>query len=47
MLSSFKYLKDTKKKVMPGGIICLTDKLLRIKENSYAIPVSSVINIKD
>ena len=46
MLSSFKYLNDTKKKVMPGGIICLCDKLMRIEENNYCIPISSVINIK-
>lgn len=46
MMSSFKYLKDTKKKLMPGGIICLNDKLFRIEENNYSIPVSSVIDIK-
>mgnify|MGYP004478037385 FL=1 len=46
MISSFKYLKDSKKKVMPGGIICLCDKLMRIEENNYCIPVSSVINLK-
>ena len=46
MLSSFKYLKDTKKKLMPGGIICLNNQLLRIEENNYSIPVSSVIDIK-
>lgn len=46
MLSSFKYLNDIKKKLMPGGIICLNDKLFRIEENNYSIPVSSVIDIK-
>ncbi len=46
MISSFNYLIDTKKKLMPGGIICLNDKLFRIEESNYCIPVSSVIDIK-
>lgn len=45
MISSFEYLKDTKKKLMPGGIICLNDMLIKIDENNYSIPVSSIINL--
>lgn len=45
MISSFEYLKDTKKKLMLGGIICLNDMLIKIDENNYSIPVSSIINL--
>ena len=27
-----------------GGIICLYDKLMKLDDNNYIIPISSVIN---
>ncbi len=44
MLKNFKYLEKTNMKIGQGGIICLYDKLMKLDENNYIIPVSSVIN---
>ena len=44
MMKNFKYLEKTNMKIGQGGIICLYDKLMKIDENNYIIPVSSVIN---
>ncbi len=44
MMKNFKYLEKTNLKIGQGGIICLYDKLMKIDENNYIIPVSSVIN---
>lgn len=45
MISSFKYLENSKKKIATGGIICLYDNLMKIDEKNYIIPISSVINV--
>lgn len=45
MVSSFKYLENSKKEVSTGGIICLYDNLLKLDEKNYIIPISSVINV--
>lgn len=45
MVSSFKYLENSKKEVSTGGIICLYDNLLKLDERNYIIPISSVINV--
>ncbi len=45
MISSFKYLENSKKEVSTGGIICLYDNLLKLDEKNYIIPISSVINV--
>lgn len=45
MISNFKYLENSKKEVATGGIICLYDKLIKLDEKNYIIPISSVINI--
>ena len=45
MISSFKYLKASKKEIGTGGIICLYDTLMKLDEKNYIIPISSVINI--
>ena len=44
MMKNFKFLEKTNMKIGQGGIICLYDKLMKIDENNYIIPVSSVIN---
>ena len=44
MISNFKILKKTNKKVGNGGIICCYDKLMHLDENNMIIPISSVIN---
>lgn len=44
MMKNFKYLEKDNKKIGTGGIICLYDKLMKIDENNYIIPLSSVIN---
>lgn len=43
MMKNFKYLEKTNMKIGQGGIICLYDKLMKLDENNYIIPVSSVI----
>lgn len=45
MISSFEYLKMGNKEIMPGGIICFTDRLMHIDKYNYSIPISSIINI--
>ena len=45
MISSFKYLENSKKEVSTGGVICLYDNLLKLDEKNYIIPISSVINV--
>jgi len=45
MISSFKYLENSKKEIATGGIICLYDNLMKIDEKNYIIPISSVINV--
>lgn len=45
MISSFKYLENSKKEIATGGIICLYDNLLKMDEKNYIIPISSVINV--
>ena len=44
MMKNFKYLEKTNMKIGQGGIICLYDKLMKLDEKNYIIPVSSVIN---
>ena len=44
MIKSFKYLEKSKKTIGTGGLICLYDTLMRLDENNYIIPISSVIN---
>ena len=44
MMKNFRFLEKTNMKIGQGGIICLYDKLMKIVENNYIIPVSSVIN---
>ena len=44
MISNFKILEKTNKKVGNGGIICCYDKLMHLDENNMIIPISSVIN---
>ena len=44
MMKNFKYLEKAEMKVGTGGIICLYDKLMKLDENNYIIPISSVIN---
>ncbi len=45
MISSFKYLENSKKEIATGGIICLYDNLMKMDEKKYIIPISSVINV--
>jgi len=44
MMKSFKHLEKTEMKIGQGGIVCLYDKLMKIDDNNYIIPLSSVIN---
>lgn len=44
MMKNFKYLEKDDMKIGTGGIICLYDKLMKLDENNYIIPLSSVIN---
>lgn len=44
MLKNFNYLEKANLKIGNGGIICLNDKLLKLDEKLYYIPISSVIN---
>lgn len=44
MMKNFKHLEKDNKKIGIGGIICLYDKLMKLDENNYIIPLSSVIN---
>ena len=44
MIKNFKILEKTKKEIGIGGIICFYDNLMKLDENNYIIPISSVIN---
>ena len=44
MLKNFRLLERAKKKIGNGGLICLYDKLLKIDEDLYVVPLGSVIN---
>lgn len=44
MMKNFKYLEKVNMKIGNGGIICLYDRLMKLDENNYIIPISSVIN---
>lgn len=44
MMKNFKYLEKTGMKIGTGGIICLYDKLIKLDEKNYIIPLSTVIN---
>lgn len=44
MIKNFSKLDKTKKKIGNGGIICFYDKLMRLDNNNYIIPIGSVIN---
>ena len=44
MIKNFRHLENTNMKLGIGGIICLYDKLMKLDENNYIIPISSVIN---
>lgn len=46
MIKHFKVLDKSKKEVGTGGIICCYDSLMRLDEDNYIIPISSVINAK-
>ena len=46
MISSFKILEKSGKKVETGGLICFYDDLIHLDSKNYIIPISSVINIK-
>ena len=45
MIKNFEKLNQSKKNIGTGGIICFYDKLLKLDEKNYIIPISSVINI--
>ena len=45
MLKNFKFLEQTSEKIGIGGLICTYDKLMKINENYYIIPISSVIDL--
>ncbi len=45
MIKDFEKLNQSKKNIGTGGIICFYDKLLKLDEKNYIIPISSVINI--
>ena len=38
------HLEKVNMKLGVGGIICLYDKLMKLDDNNYIIPISSVIN---
>ena len=44
MMKNFRYLEKVDMKIGTGGIICLYDKLMKLDEKNYIIPISSVIN---
>ena len=45
MIKNFEKLNQSKKNIGTGGIICFYDKLLKLDEKNYIIPISSIINI--
>ena len=44
MIKNFKILEKTKKEIGIGGVICFYDNLMKLDENNYIIPISSVIH---
>ena len=44
MIKNFRHLEKVNMKLGNGGIICLYDKLMKLDDNNYIIPISSVIN---
>lgn len=47
MLKNFDKLSNSDKKIGVGGIICCYDRLIRLNDNNYVIPISSVINVSE
>lgn len=45
MLKNFRFLNNIPEKVGTGGLICTYDKLMKIGENNYIIPISSVVDL--
>lgn len=45
MFKNFGYLTKNGVEVGNGGIVCLCDRLLRVDDNKYYIPISSVVNV--
>ena len=45
MIKNFQFLKKTNVKIGTGGLICAYDKLMKIDESNYIIPISSVIDL--
>ena len=45
MLKNFKFLQNASEKIGVGGLICTYDKLMKIDDNNYIIPISSVIDL--
>ena len=45
MIKNFQFLKKANEKIGIGGLICTYDKLMKIDESNYIIPVSSVIDL--
>ena len=46
MIKNFSKLKTGTKKVGNGGIICFYDNLMKLDEDNYIVPISSIINAK-
>lgn len=46
MIKNFKYLEKANVSLGNGGIICLYDRLMKIDEKLYYIPIGSVIDTK-
>ena len=44
MIKNFRHLEKVNMKLGNGGIICLYDKLMKLDDNNYIIPISSVIS---
>lgn len=45
MLKNFKFLQNASEKNGVGGLICTYDKLMKIDDDNYIIPISSVIDL--
>jgi len=44
MLKNFNYLEKANLRLGNGGVICLCEKLLKLDEKTYYIPISSIIS---
>ena len=44
MLKNLKFLENAREKIGNGGLICTYDKLFKIDDKNYIVPLSSVIN---